>query len=284
MFGKNKAKEPFVVLMIFSKETLAEIAKNYLKEEIILKKIIKSAKIKYDTKDFMYMNFINDDNKLFKVIFQINLVDSGKEKNKLSKFVKEVFECDEVEIENKKDFNFEKLNLKHGLVKNDILIISKDNKQELNMNFIDEVDIRKNNSNPDINSAQDIPNENVNNDLDSYNFDNVIAKNEQVINQEVKHNIIDLTLDAQKEENKEIIEEEIDFDDDDFEIDLSKQKPNNIGNSKTLTNYINKQYPNLFGNQLQPDVNSQKTLFSPADESAVEDPLVQNFVKDNEFE
>lgn len=169
MFGKKRGKEPFIVTMTFSKETFAEVAKNFLKEELLMSKVIKSQKAKYDVRDFMYMNFINDDNKLFIVIFQINIKDNVKERNKLSNFVQEVFECKDAKIENKKDFNFDRLNLKHGLVKNDILIISKDNKQQVKSKF------EENNFQPR-NYVNEQMNNNSNND---YNFNNVIGKNLQ---------------------------------------------------------------------------------------------------------
>lgn len=173
-FGKKKTKEPFIVLMTFSKETLAEIAKNYLKEEQVLAKHIKMDKFNYNVKDFMYMNFINDDNKIFKVLFQVNIKDNQKEREKLSSFVEKVFMCNDAEIENKKDFNFDKLNLKHGLVKNDILIISKDNKQELKP--------RKPENLPTIEdsynrlSGGSIETVAKNNIINNYDFNNVVAK------------------------------------------------------------------------------------------------------------
>lgn len=176
MFGKKRMKEPFVVLMTFSKETLAEIAKNFLKEESVLSKILKKEKAKYEVRDFMYMNFINDDNKIFKVLFQINIKGTNKEIAKLQEFVEEVFECKDAKIENKKDFNFEKLNLKHGLIKNDILIISKDNKQEIRPNFSGDEPIIQAKSVSSQNSYSS-----------NYSFNNVIARNNNETNGYIKN-------------------------------------------------------------------------------------------------
>lgn len=187
MFGRKKQKEPFIIMMTFSKETLAEIAKNYLKEELILSKMLRKEKFKYDVRDFMYLNFINDDNKIFKVIFQINIKDNNKEKNKLTELVHEIFECKDFEIQNKKDFNFERFNLRHGLVKNDILIISKENKQEVKP--VQSVNDNQNNQ-------QDLQKETINK---SYSFNNVVginnnqnnfASQQSNLNQEKQENII----------------------------------------------------------------------------------------------
>lgn len=124
MFKRKRIKEPYIVVMTFLKETLAEIAKNYLKEEFILSKMISKCKLSFDVRDFMYLFYINDRNKTFKVIFQYNTTGSEKEILRLRELISKVFECRNYEIENKKDFNFEKYNLGSGLAKDNIIINS----------------------------------------------------------------------------------------------------------------------------------------------------------------
>lgn len=212
-FGKKKVKEPFVVLMTFSRETYAEFAKNTLKEDQILAKIIKWGNYKYNPREFMYMNFINDDNKIFKVLFQVNIKDNAKEKERLSTFVEDVFDCNDIKIENKKDFNFQALNLKHGLVKNDILIISKDNKQEL----------RPRNTNGAASTTPSINQMNANSDsaqkndfLNNYDFKNVVAKPANFNEDEsFKNNSFDTTglfgksVESQQNSNQPVNEENL---------------------------------------------------------------------------
>lgn len=120
MFKKKNSKVPFVVVLSFSRITVAEIAKNTIKDEQILKKSLIRDKSQFDYSDFMFLNFVNDDDKVYRVIFQILMKNKEKMKQKLFTELKYMFDCSDIEIIYKQDFDFNKYNLKNGLVKGEI--------------------------------------------------------------------------------------------------------------------------------------------------------------------
>ena len=120
MFKKKNTKVPFVVVLSFSRITVAEIAKNTIKDDQILKKSLIRDKSHFDHSDFMFLNFVNDDDKVYRVIFQILMKNKEKMRQKLFAELKYMFDCSDIEIIYKQDFDFNKYNLKNGLVKGEI--------------------------------------------------------------------------------------------------------------------------------------------------------------------
>lgn len=120
MFKKKNTKVPFVVVLSFSRITVAEIAKNTIKDDQILKKSLIRDKSRFDHSDFMFLNFVNDDDKVYRVIFQILMKNKEKMKQKLFAELKYMFDCSDIEIIYKQDFDFNKYNLKNGLVKGEV--------------------------------------------------------------------------------------------------------------------------------------------------------------------
>ncbi|WP_044891271.1 hypothetical protein [Malacoplasma penetrans] len=111
MFKKKKIKTPFVVVLSFSRRTVAEIAKNTLSDKQILDKKLLKEKSYFSSEDYTFFNFVNDDNKVFRVIFQLVMKEKEKNKKKLFSELKYMFDCSDIEIINKQDFDFSKYNV-----------------------------------------------------------------------------------------------------------------------------------------------------------------------------
>lgn len=111
--SSKKTKIPFIVVMSFSRFTIAEVAKNYLKDKQLLEKILRFNRVSYKVKDFLFLSFINDANKVFRVLFQVVLKDKARKRKKLLHDLKVIFESSDIEIEKKQDFDFKRFNLKN---------------------------------------------------------------------------------------------------------------------------------------------------------------------------
>lgn len=99
LFSRKNVKESLIVILTYSKKTYAEITKNYLIEEILLNKILKREKSKFISSDFTFMTFVNDQEKIFRVIFQIDVKKNSKKVQELiTKLCEQVFECKDVFI------------------------------------------------------------------------------------------------------------------------------------------------------------------------------------------
>lgn len=132
MFIKKNSKDLFLVLMNFSKITFAEIAKNYLMENVILDKIIKIFGFKnYYSSNFEFVSFVKDNN-IFKVLFQINIQNNNKEKLKLSNFIQTIFDCKDFTFSLKKEFDLDLHNLKYEIDENNNVTIYPKNHQNRN--------------------------------------------------------------------------------------------------------------------------------------------------------
>lgn len=153
MFKKKKMKTPFVVILSFSRRSIAEIAKNTLSDKQILESRLLREKSKLSSDDYTFFNFVDDDNKVFRVIFQVVMKEKEKFKKKLFTELKCMFDCSDVEIVNKQDFDFTKYNL------NPLL------RSEMNNNLKVE---EKNSSNNNNNTNTNV-NNNINNNNNVYN-------------------------------------------------------------------------------------------------------------------
>ncbi|MDE5841647.1 MAG: hypothetical protein K2H11_01575, partial [Malacoplasma sp.] len=131
MFGKKKMKVPFMVVLSFSRKSLAEIARNTINDEQILAKVLKREASKFTVTDFKYFNFVNDDNKVYRVIFQVLMKDKEKLIKILFSELKYAFDCSDIEITYKQDFDFGKYHLKNGLARGEINTYSKSNNSYL---------------------------------------------------------------------------------------------------------------------------------------------------------
>ncbi|MDE5767114.1 MAG: hypothetical protein K2H56_01050 [Malacoplasma sp.] len=131
MFGKKKMKVPFMVVLSFSRKSLAEIARNTVNDEQILAKVLKREASKFSVTDFKYFNFVNDDNKVYRVIFQVLMKDKEKLVKRLFTELKYAFDCSDIEIAYKQDFDFGKYHLKNGLARGEINTYSKPNNSYL---------------------------------------------------------------------------------------------------------------------------------------------------------
>ncbi|MDE7075065.1 MAG: hypothetical protein K2O21_00325 [Malacoplasma sp.] len=131
MFGKKKMKVPFMVVLSFSRKSLAEIARNTVNDEQILAKVLKREASKFNVTDFKYFNFVNDDNKVYRVIFQVLMKDKEKLIKRLFTELKYAFDCSDIEIVYKQDFDFGKYHLKNGLARGEINTYSKPNNSYL---------------------------------------------------------------------------------------------------------------------------------------------------------
>ncbi len=138
MFGKKKIKVPFIVVLSFSRKSLAEIARNTVSDDQILNKVLKRESSKFNVSDFKYFNFVNDDNKVYRVIFQVLSKDKDKLIKRLFSEMKYAFDCSDIEIVQKQDFDFSKYNLRNGLVKGEINNFSKSNNS-----YLDEIPTSK---------------------------------------------------------------------------------------------------------------------------------------------
>lgn len=99
LFSRKNVKESLIVILTYSKKTYAEITKNYLIEEILLNKILKREKSNFVSNDFTFMTFVNDQEKIFRVIFQIDVKKNNKKVQELiTKLCEQVFECKDVFI------------------------------------------------------------------------------------------------------------------------------------------------------------------------------------------
>lgn len=99
LFSRKNVKESLIVILTYSKKTYAEITKNYLIEEILLNKILKREKSKFISNNFTFMTFVNDQEKIFRVIFQIDVKKNSKKVQELiTKLCEQVFECKDVFI------------------------------------------------------------------------------------------------------------------------------------------------------------------------------------------
>lgn len=99
IFSRKNIRESLIVILTYSKKTYAEITKNYLIEEILLNKILKKEKSSFISNDFTYMTFVNDQEKIFRVIFQIDVKKNNKKVQELiTKLCEQVFECKDVFI------------------------------------------------------------------------------------------------------------------------------------------------------------------------------------------
>lgn len=111
MFKKISLK-PYIVVLSFLKNSLAEIARNFLLEKEALDRIFKLNKLQKYQKDFMYIAFVNESDKVYRVIFQILLKQKPKDHVKYIKAFKQVFMCTDVELVNKLDFKYENYQIK----------------------------------------------------------------------------------------------------------------------------------------------------------------------------
>lgn len=99
IFSRKNIKESLIVILTYSKKTYAEITKNYLLEEILLSKILKREKYSFISNDFTYITFVNDHEKIFRVVFQIDVKKNNKKVQELiTKLCEQVFECKDVFI------------------------------------------------------------------------------------------------------------------------------------------------------------------------------------------
>lgn len=95
---KSKPKINYYARLTYSKQTRAEVTKNLFKDKKMLDDVFSREKSYFKSDDFTYLNFENDDNKVFKIFLVASIKDSPKVYSKLESDLKYIFDCNDIEI------------------------------------------------------------------------------------------------------------------------------------------------------------------------------------------
>lgn len=103
---KSKPKINLYARLSYTKQTRAEVTKNLFKDKKMLDEVLSKEGSYFKAHDFSFIDFENDDDKVFKIFLMATIKDSTKLQNKLESDLKDIFDCNDVEISKSiDDFN-----------------------------------------------------------------------------------------------------------------------------------------------------------------------------------
>lgn len=95
---KSKPKINLYARLSYTKQTRAEVTKNLFKDNKMLDEVLSREGSFFKGNDFTYIDFENDDDKVFKIFLKANIKDAPKYQTKLESDLKDIFDCNDVEI------------------------------------------------------------------------------------------------------------------------------------------------------------------------------------------
>lgn len=103
---KSKPKINLYARLSYTKQTRAEVTKNLFKDKKMLDEVLSKEGSYFKAHDFSFIDFENDDDKVFKIFLMATIKDTTKLQNKLESDLKDIFDCNDVEISKSiDDFN-----------------------------------------------------------------------------------------------------------------------------------------------------------------------------------